>query len=237
MPDINDIEKAGERIANAKAKGLTYADFRSVRLTTEDISLLDGKPDKIDRKVSFGFGVRVLVDGAWGFTAMPGCDENLARQALDSAIAIARASARLQSAPVTLAPIKAVKGTYQTPLEQDPFSVSLTDKVDLLKRLDANLRRTEGITGSEAFMNFRREEKWFFSSEGAVITQTIVHSGGGMAATAMRSRREVGERSYPTSGGQHRAGGYEVIAVMNLEAACRKTAEEAMALLDAPMPG
>lgn len=235
MPDINDIEKAGGRIANAKANGLTYADFRSVRLTTEDISLLDGKPDKIDRKISFGFGVRVLVDGAWGFTAMPGCDENLAKQALDSAIAIARASARLQSAPVTLAPIKAGKGTYQTPLEQDPFSVSLTDKVDLLKRLDANLRRTEGITSTEAFMNFRREEKWFFSSEGAVITQTIVHSGGGMAATAMRSRREVGERSYPTSGGQHRAGGFEIITSMNLEAACQKTAEEALALLDAPI--
>lgn len=235
MANPRDIERAGERIANATARGLTYADFRAVRLTTEDVSLIDSKPDKIDRKVSFGFGVRVLVDGAWGFAALPGCEESLAKQAFDSAVALARASARLQSSPVALAPVKAVKGTYQTPIEQDPFAVGLTDKVDLLKRLDSAMRQVQGITGTEAFMSFRREEKWFFSSEGSVITQTITHSGGGMAATAIRSRREVGERSYPTSGGQHQAGGYEIIAAMNLESACQRTAEEALALLDAPI--
>lgn len=235
MATPRDIEKAGERIANAKAKGLTYADFRSVRLTTEDISLTDGKPDKIDRKVSFGFGARVLVDGAWGFAALPGCNEDLAKQAFESAVALARAAAKLQTAPVSLAPVKAVKGSYSTPFEQDPFAIALNDKVDLLRRLDVALRQVQGITGTEALMNFRREEKWFYSSEGSVITQTILHSGGGMSAAAMRSRREVGERSYPTSGGQHRAGGYEIITSMNLEAACRKTAEEALALLDAPV--
>lgn len=235
MATPRDIEKAGERIANAKANGLTYADFRSVRLTTEDISLTDGKPDKIDRKVSFGFGVRVLVDGAWGFAALPGCNEDLAKQALESAVAMARAAARLQTAPVSLTPVKAVKGSYSTPFEQDPFAIVLNDKVDLLKRLDVALRQVQGITGTEAFMNFRREEKWFYSSEGSVITQTILHSGGGMSAAAVRSRREVGERSYPTSGGQHQAGGYEIITLMNLEASCQKTAEEALALLDAPV--
>jgi TldD protein len=235
MATPRDIERAGEFIADAKVIGLTYADFRSVRLTTEDISLTDGKPDKIDRKVSFGFGVRVLVDGAWGFAALPGCNEDLAKQALASAIALGRAAAKLQTAPVSLAPVKAVKGTYSTPFVQDPFTIALNDKVDLLKRLDVALRQVQGITGTEAFMNFRREEKWFYSSEGSVITQTILHSGGGMSAAAMRSRREVGERSFPTSGGQHQAGGYEVITSMNLETACQKTAEEALALLDAPV--
>ncbi len=235
MASIRDIEKAGERTANASAKGLSYADFRAVRLTSEDVSLIDGKPDKIDRKVSFGFGVRVIVDGAWGFAALPGCDESLAKQAFDSAVALARASAYLQSAPVVLAPSEPTKATYQTPVQHDPFSVALTEKVDLLKRLDSALNQVQGITGTEAFMNFRREEKWFFSSDGSTISQTIVHSGGGMAATAMRSRREVGERSYPTSGGQHQAGGYEIITAMNLESACQRIAEEALALLDAPI--
>jgi TldD protein len=237
MATLRDIEKAGERVANVKAAGLTYADFRAVRLTTEDLSLIDGKPDKIDRKTSFGFGVRVLVDGAWGFAALPGCDEDLARQALDTAIAIARASARLAAAPVQLAPVKPVRGEYQTPFTQDPFAVPLPDKVDLMRRLDAALRQTPGITGTETYMSFRREEKWFYSTEGALITQTILHSGGGMSAAAMRSRREVGERSYPTSGGQHESGGYEVITGMNLEAACAQTAQEAVALLDAPVLG
>ncbi len=235
MPDLRDIEKAGERIANAKSAGVSYADFRAVRLTTEDVSLIDGKPDKIDRKVSFGFGVRVLVDGAWGFAALPGCDENLAKQALDSAIGLARAAAKLTVTPVQLAPMKSLRGDYKTSVAKDPFAGSLAEKVGWLATLDEALRKTTGITGTDAFMSFRREEKWFYSTEGSVLTQNIVHSGGGMTATAMRSRREVGERSYPTSGGQHQSGGYEVIEQMDLPSHCQKTAEEALALLDAPV--
>ncbi len=235
MADPRDIEKAGERIANAKANGLTYADFRAVRLTTEDVSLIDGKPDKIDREVSFGIGVRVLVDGAWGFASLPGCDEGLAKQALDSAIAIARASAKLVVTPVALAPTRSLRGDYKTQVMKDPFAGSLSEKVGWLKALDEALRRTKGITGTEAIMSFRREEKWFYSTDGSVLTQTIMHSGGGMTATAMRSQREVGERSYPTSGGQHQSGGFEVLEQMELHVNCQKIAEEAVTLLDAPV--
>jgi TldD protein len=234
MPDIEDIEKAGELVTHAKSKGLTYADFRAVRLTTEDVSLSDGKPDKIDRKVSLGFGVRALVDGAWGFASMPGCDPKLAKAALDKAILIARASASLVAAPATLSPLTPPRGTYATTVAKDPFAISLKDKVDFLRSLDAALRQTQGITGTETTLSFRREEKWFYSSEGAAVTQNIVHSGGGMVATAMRSRREVGERSFPTSGGQHQSGGYELIEAMKLDAACPRVASEAVALLDAP---
>lgn len=235
MVEVASIEKAGELIADAKASGLTYADFRAVRLTTEDISLIDSKPDKIDRKVSFGFGVRVLVDGAWGFAALPGCDEKLAKQGLNSAIALARATAKLTAAPVTLAPLKPQRGEYKTRMLKDPFAVGLDEKVGWLAALDPALRKTAGITGTEAFMSFRREEKWFYSSEGSALTQTIVHSGGGMTATAMRSRREVGERSFPTSGGQHQSGGFEILEEMRLLDNCQKAAEEAVALLDAPL--
>jgi len=233
MPELKDIEKAGELVAAVRKSRASYADFRAVRITTEDVALAGGKVDKIDRKVSFGFGVRALVDGAWGFAATAGCDEKSARTTLEEAIAIARASGRLMTEPVTLAPVTAVKADYKTPVEIDPFLVPLKEKVEFLQHLDTLLRASAGVNQTETFLSFRREEKWFYSSEGAVITQTIVHSGGGLSAAAMKSRREVGERSFPTSGGQHQAGGYEVITALNLEAGCKPTAEEAVALLDA----
>jgi len=235
MPDVKDIEEAGQVVAAARKYGASYADCHVVRITTEDISLANGKTDKIDRRVSFGLGMRALADGAWGFAALPECDEKAARQALKDAIAIARAASRLGGQPVTLAPIAPARGDYRTPVQTDPFEMPLKEKVEYLQHLDALLRATSGITQTETFMSFRREEKWFTSSEGAAITQIIVQSGGGITATAMRSRREMGSRSFPTSGGQHQTGGYEVIAAMNLEAACPAVAQEALALLDAPV--
>jgi TldD protein len=101
--------------------------------------------------------------------------------------------------------------------------------------LDELLRGTQGINSTETFLDFRREEKWFYSSEGSVVTQTIVHSGGGFTAASKRSRREVGERSFPSSGGQYASGGYEVITALGMEAACPEIAQQAVALLDAPI--
>lgn len=234
MPDLSHIEKAGEFVANEGRRTADYADFRAVRITTELLSLSGGAVDDVDRKVSFGFAVRVLAGGAWGFAAYPGCDLATVRAAYDEAVAIARASAMLMKAPVILAPVETVQGRYQTPIKIDPFAKPLKEKIEFLKAVDHRLRATEGISRSEVFLSFRREEKWFYSVEGSVITQDIVHSGGGFTVGAMRSRREVGERSFPTSGGQHQAGGYEVIEAMDLESACEERAQEALALLDAP---
>ncbi|HSG99788.1 MAG TPA: DNA gyrase modulator, partial [candidate division Zixibacteria bacterium] len=103
MADLKQIEQAGELIANTGSRVATYADFRSVRITTESIDLSGGSVDKVERKVSFGFGVRALADGAWGFAAYPGCTVDAVRMALDEAVAIAKASARLMIKPVALA--------------------------------------------------------------------------------------------------------------------------------------
>ena len=233
--DITSIEKAGQMVAEDSARqGAAYADFRAARVTTETVRLANGKPDLIDRKVTLGFGVRVLADGAWGFAAYPDLGLNTVSAAVKEAILIAKASALLSPGAVQLESAEPVKGEYFTPMEKDPFAVTLKEKVQYLQHLDELLRQNAGINQTETFLEFRREEKWFYSSEGSAITQTIVHSGGGMTAAASRSRREVGERSFPTSGGQHVSGGYEAIAAMDMDSGCAAIAAQAVALLDAP---
>ena len=235
MTDIKAIEQAGAYVADrARKEGASYADFRAVSITAESVRLADGKPDLINRKVSSGYGIRALADGAWGFAAMADLARNSVEAALREAIQIARTSARLAPIPVQLARLSNSKGDYKTSVKTDPFAVPLKEKVGYLQHLDELLRATPGINSTETFLDFRREEKWFYSSEGSMITQTIVHSGGGFTAAAKRSRREIGERSFPTSGGQHSSGGYEMIVAMGMEAACPEIAQQAVALLDAP---
>jgi len=235
MTDIKAIEQAGGYVAErARKEGASYADFRAVAITSESVRLADGKPDLINRKVSFGYGIRALADGAWGFAAIADLAKNSVEAALREAVQIARSSAKLAPTPVDLARLSPSKGDYKTPVQTDPFAMPLKEKVGYLQHLDELLRGTQGINNTETFLDFRREEKWFYSSEGSVITQTIVHSGGGFTAASKRSRREVGERSFPTSGGQYASGGYEVITALGMDAACPEIAQQAVALLDAP---
>src|SRR6266702_5318302 len=92
---------------------------------------------------SEGIGVRVLVNGAWGFA----CDRRLtaegAREAAIRACTFARAAAGKHSRALT--PIEPQNGRYESPVERDPFAVSLADKVNLCLRADEALAGTEVI--------------------------------------------------------------------------------------------
>ena len=90
-----------------------------------------------------------------------------------------------------------------------------------------------GVTLAETNLNFRREEQWFFSSEGADIHQTKYTTGTGYAAYAFAGS-EIQKRSYPNSyGGQWQNKGYELIEELKLVENARRVGEEAVALLKA----
>ncbi len=91
----------------------------------------------------------------------------------------------------------------------------------------------QGVTLAETNLNFRREEQWFFSSEGANIHQTKYTTGAGYAAHAFAGS-EIQKRSYPNSfGGQWQNKGYELIEELKLVENARRVGEEAVALLKA----
>ena len=51
----------------AKLKGVEYADIRIVRRQNEEIEVKNGKVEALVHDEDFGFGIRVLFQGAWGF--------------------------------------------------------------------------------------------------------------------------------------------------------------------------
>jgi TldD protein len=79
-------------------------------------------------------------------------------------------------------------------------------------------------------MNIRREEQWFFSSEGSDIHQTKITTGAGYVAYSFAGS-EIQKRSYPNSfGGQWQNKGYELINELKLVENARRIGEEAVAL-------
>jgi TldD protein len=214
----------------ASHRGATYADVRVVDDRSRALATKNGKIGNASDSQSLGLSVRVLVDGAWGFAS----SSELSRDAIDAtaarAVEIAKASANVKQSDVKLVPEKSVVADWTTPHKIDPFSISIEQNLSLLQKIDAELRSVKGVTLAETNMNFRREEQWFVSSEGADIHQTKYTTGAGYVAYAFAGS-EIQKRSYPNSfGGQWQNKGYELIDELKLVENARRIGEEAVAL-------
>src|SRR6266478_1548048 len=58
-------------LATAKRLGASYADIRINRYRSESITTREQQVQNVSRSQDFGFGVRILYQGAWGFAASP----------------------------------------------------------------------------------------------------------------------------------------------------------------------
>ncbi|HEX5396945.1 MAG TPA: TldD/PmbA family protein [Candidatus Limnocylindria bacterium] len=218
----------------AQRAGAGYADIRLVERSVESLTVKNGALEAASSDRSEGFGVRVLADGAWGFAASALLELDEVERVTRQALAIAQASGLARGAPVVLDDTPPQTGSYATSYVEDPFTVSLDEKLRQLFRADEAMARVPGIAVRQGSIESGRERKTFASSEGAHIEQEIVECGAGIEATAVSSN-ESQQRSYPnSSGGQSVTGGFEAVRAMDLAGNGQRIAEEAVALLDAP---
>ncbi|MGZ6213975.1 MAG: TldD/PmbA family protein [Candidatus Limnocylindria bacterium] len=218
----------------ARSGGAGYADIRIVERTTESLTVQNGTLAEASSNRSAGFGVRVLLDGAWGFSGSSQLERAEVERATREAVAIARASSLATREPIMLDDSPPAVASYRTPYVEDPFTVPLDEKLRLLFEADAVMGKVAGVTLRTSGMEFGRERKTFASTEGARIEQEIVDSGAGIEAMAFNDS-EVQRRSYPQSaGGQHVTGGFEAVRDLRLADHAQGIGEEAVALLDAP---
>jgi TldD protein len=228
LPDL-----AHEAIEAARKAGADYADARFVTEESESLSVRNQEMEGIDRSLSQGVGIRVLVRGFWGFAATARTSPEDLERTAKLAVGIARAAARLPMEPVKLAEVEPVKAQWSTAVQEDPFAVALDEKVALLMEASRRMQQVKGLSFGEAALDFYRRRTSFASSEGAVIDQTVVHSGGGIEATAI-SDGEVQKRSFPNSFRGHiRAAGFDHIRTLGLTEEAERVAAEAVALVSA----
>jgi len=231
------VRETTERaLTAAREAGAEYADIRFTSLSSQSIHVKNGNVLQTNFQEDRGFGVRALVEGAWGFASSwesgdPQEVVNITRRA----VSIARASARVQRGQeVFLSPLEPVEGSWTSCVDEDPFAVPLEDKLDVLLEADRRMREVEGVRVSDATMQCQREHKIFANTDGSYIVQDKTETGAGIAATAF-SGGEVQRRSYPASfGGDFAARGFEFVREMDLVGHAEETAGQAVALLDAP---
>jgi len=232
-------------LAKAKSLGCSYADIRINRYRNQSVSLssrpdrgagmMSGKMNTVPAVIetgSFGFGVRVLHSGTWGFAASPKVTkEEIARITTD-AVTIAKANAALQKKPVQLAPVPAYQDKWATPFKKNPFDVPIQDKLALLQAVHEKARATKGVMGVQSSMVFRSEDKYFASSDGSNIQQLILQVAPTFGATAVDfMTRKTKTRTFQIA---PKTAGYEHIESCGLLENAERVGAEAVAHLSAP---
>jgi TldD protein len=219
-------------VQGALDAGAAYADARVVVSRAETINVQNQNLSQLDRSERVGVGVRALIGSSWGFAATADLSKNAVRAAGERAAAIAKASALVPGTPMEFADVAITQTFWETPHIEDPFAVSLSEKVDLLVAVTKTMQGVKGVKIATGNLTFWDTDKWFVSSQGHRIHQHIIESGGGYDATAI-GESETQRRSYPQSFGQYETGGYEVVRGWDFETHAQRVAEEAVALLTA----
>jgi TldD protein len=226
---MEDIATAA--VEAALAAGAGYADARVMEIRSEAMDARNGVIESLDREERAGIGVRALVGSSWGFFAVPDVGSAAARRAGEQATAVARASGLVAGKALELAPQPPATGHWESDCREDPWSVSLAEKGDLLVGVTTAMRE-HGADLAEALLRVWDTRKWFVSSDGTKVDQHIVECGAGMNATAI-GEGETQRRSYPGIRGQYGTRGWELVRELDLPGNAPRIAAEARALLTA----
>jgi len=217
----------------ARSAGADYADVRISTSRTQRMRTRERIVSGVTDSETSGFGIRVLVDGTWGFAASREVTLDEVARVARVAVAQARANRVAQLRPVELAPLDWTgRGTWRSPVEIEPFDIPIEDKVALLLEANEAALGVAGIAFVSSNMSFLREEKFFASTDGVITDQTIYKAAGGVNVTAVApDRSDFQSRS--STDVMPRGIGYEHIIDSDLVGQAPRWAEEAVQKLSA----
>ena len=215
----------------AKSAGASYADVRISRNRNQAIFTREQRVQNLVDNETFGFGVRVLVDGAWGFAASRDLTREEVARVARQAVSQARANRTTMVRPVTLAPVTPTPdGSWRSAARLDPFDVPIEDKASLLLAANAAALAVQGARFVNSQMFFLREEKTLATTDGTYVVQTIFRTQPSMTVTAVASGDFQTRQSNDV---QPMGKGYEHVLDAKLVENAPRWAEEAVRKLSA----
>src|ERR1700736_3063120 len=107
----------------ARLRGASYADVRVMHLRQRDLTTKNGQVGTLPQSESIGLGIRVLANGAWGFSSTDRLTRDGVSACAAQAVAIAKASALAKRSEVILAHEETYVDSWQSPFRKDPFEI------------------------------------------------------------------------------------------------------------------
>jgi TldD protein len=151
------------------------ADFADLRyeIKNETVIQFDGSElTRIGTNTTDGYVLRVLKNGAMASAVFtePGAAEQAARCAVENAGLLAGRRKR----PVRLADVKAVQDDVRPPLNEDPRSITMAEKLDLTRRYNQLALQHDKIVTTELRYTELARERFFISTAGSQIREDLI---------------------------------------------------------------
>lgn len=220
-----------EAVERATVAGASYVEARYGRNQRELMVLKDGNVVSAGTGFDQGVGVRVLVDGAWGFAASSSFDAEVITALVQRAVEQARLSGN--GHPVELAPHYPIRAEVVQVGDVDPLEVDHNTRVAALQAIHAELTGVPGVTATNTQMDIHRDYMELVTSEGTEIAHEWGVVGGGYVATAEGDGKRA-KRSFPHHGGwDYSSAGFEWFESDWFQNSARRIGEEAVLLIGA----
>ena len=214
----------------ARRAGVAFADARAVENWGTSLRRQDGKTDRLAQSSSLGVGVRVLLEGAWGFSSTSETDRDGLRRCLETALDMAKASQARIAEPGVMAEVTPTVAEWVSPFAIDPRSVSIERKMQVVNALEgaAIERAGESVANSAAGYNDTVKREIVCNSQGTEVDTTSVRASLSVRMTACEG--DVRQRGY-----EHKSAlsGFELAQQAQPEELGRKAADTALMLLKA----
>jgi TldD protein len=229
---------AGTALQAAKDGGATYADVRFTR--TRRVVVRMGSED-VEPPMNFNrvhVGVRVLLDGVWGFAAMATRSNDEVAKVARTAIRQAKSSAWANHPKVELAETPKVEnGSWVMPVEIDPLSVPIGQILADIEAGHNVAQKAKNLANVMTRWDFVRQDIVFASSEGSYITQRTYNSlpsPPGYAILALKNSDGSESKELNAPFMWAHGAGYEVAKNANYPAVMEKMVVDCDKLLKAP---
>lgn len=163
---------AAAAVERGGALGAEHVDVRVSRQRSRSAGTRDGEPLGVGSDTTTGLGVRVLVDGVWGFAASEDVTPGSAARLAADAVALARVCAPVAVARVVLAdePVHAGQA-WANPIAVDPFAVPDAEVLDLLRARSAALLASPDVHRVDAHALAARDITFYADSSGTDTLQ------------------------------------------------------------------
>ena len=179
---------ADAAITTARTLGASWVDLRVEASDEGWVSLRDTDLENAARTSGLSLGVRVIVDGTWGFATDPLVTLEGAIRAARSAVRLARVARPLSSGAVRLSE-EAVIGaaTWTSEWTIDPFAVPEVEQRELLTTMAAELLASVDVDHVDTACQFVKEKKFYADSSGNRLTSQRVRMETSLTATSINS--------------------------------------------------
>lgn len=154
-----------------KNLGVEYIEIRYEDIFKHHMALKDGVFSTFTSLHLSGYGIRVLVNGAWGFSTTN--KEERLKDSIIDAYKMAKASSFSMKEKIELAEIESVDDHVPSKMRIKPHEVDMEEKVKRMRSLEKILKEDKDVSSSEIRYEDAAGEKLLVTNEGTHISWDV----------------------------------------------------------------